>query len=297
MSREQKIKVTCSILCYNYGRFLSQAIESCLNQEAGNYELEILVIDDGSTDETPEVCARYREHIRISRSQNRGFGPSIDRAITEATGDYVCLLDADDYFATNKIVSLLPCMERQSLYIDHVKYVVNEQGDSLQSEPGEAGNTSTICVQRRAALTLLPTLNEIFFHPLFMAGQGTRLPQQLSYYRIHNSSMLNAQKREAWLRHHAQVTHTLANSLRAKSRQKNASCFWASRFTLRRLSHLYRTIAFYDETSAALLNRNRAVARRGSLRLLFHLCLSGNLRSNMWKTAIRGLLMMPDKSS
>lgn len=50
------MKITCSILCYNYGRYLPKAIDSCLNQEPGNYELEVVVIDDGSTDETPEVC-------------------------------------------------------------------------------------------------------------------------------------------------------------------------------------------------------------------------------------------------
>ena len=44
---------TIAILCYNYGRFLSQAIESALNQDYDGAKVEILVIDDGSTDETP----------------------------------------------------------------------------------------------------------------------------------------------------------------------------------------------------------------------------------------------------
>ena len=75
------LKITCSILCYNYGRYLAQAIESCLNQEQGDYQLEVLVIDDGSTDETPEVCQRYQGRIRTLRSDNKGFGASLDRAI------------------------------------------------------------------------------------------------------------------------------------------------------------------------------------------------------------------------
>jgi len=160
------MKITCSILCYNYGRYLEQAIESCLNQEQGEYELEVLVIDDGSTDDTPEVCQKYQNRIRVLRSLNQGFGSSLDKAIQEASGDYVCLLDADDYFSNHKILTLLPWIKSGYLYIENNNYFMGPDGNRIDSEIHDGGNTSTICVNRIAAVSLLPVQNEIFFHPL-----------------------------------------------------------------------------------------------------------------------------------
>jgi glycosyltransferase involved in cell wall biosynthesis len=90
-------------MCYNYGRFLGEAIESCLNQEPGDYELEVLVIDDGSTDNTPDICSKYSERITIIRTENRGTGPTLISTVELATGDFVCTLDADDVFEPSKL--------------------------------------------------------------------------------------------------------------------------------------------------------------------------------------------------
>ncbi|MDI9640280.1 glycosyltransferase family A protein [Oscillatoria amoena NRMC-F 0135] len=245
------MKVTCSILCYNYGRYLGQAIDSCLNQVLGDYSLEILVIDDGSTDETPEVCQHYQDSIRVSRSENQGFGATLTKCIQEAEGDYVCLLDADDYFAPAKIVTLLPAMKTGYLYIDHYKYHINIEGNLISHEIYSGSNTSTLCLNRRAALTLLPVdNNEIFFHPLKSAGHGLTIDNPLSYYRIHNNSMTNYQKPGAQHQYLAQVTHALADRLLLMSHKQSYD--WADPNLLKQMSQEYRAVAYYDEMEAAL---------------------------------------------
>lgn len=184
------LKITSSILCYNYGRYLAKAIESCLQQEPGSFELEILVIDDGSTDETPAVCARFGDRIRVSRSANLGFGASLGRGLLEASGDYVCFLDADDYFHPRKLRALLPYMERGDLFISHDSHWIDEAGNLLD-ELSHPGMTSTLCLRRDAALEMLPVPNERFFHALEQPGRSARPDLPLTYYRHHPASMQN----------------------------------------------------------------------------------------------------------
>ncbi len=86
--------VSVIIPCYNQGRFLGEAIESVLAQTHPHFE--IIVVDDGSTDDTSEVAARY-PHVRCIRQNNQGR-PALtrNRGLPESKGDYVVFLDADD---------------------------------------------------------------------------------------------------------------------------------------------------------------------------------------------------------
>ena len=79
---------------YNYGRFLGSAIESALNQTYPH--LEVVVIDDGSTDESPEVIARYGKRIIAFRQRNGGQAAAVNAGFARAHGDVVIFLDADD---------------------------------------------------------------------------------------------------------------------------------------------------------------------------------------------------------
>lgn len=259
------MKITCSILCYNYGRYLAQAIESCLNQKPGDYELEVLVIDDGSTDETPEVCQHYQGRVKVLRSENQGFGASLDKAIFEASGDYVCILDADDYFDTNKILTLLPFMQKGYLYIENKKYFIDSDGKLINSIVDGGGNTSTLCLNRAAALSLLPVQNEIFFHPLKSAGHGFELDEPLTFYRIHGFSMIGSKPAGVWYGHLAQITHTLADQLLSMSQQPPA---WVDSNMLKKISREYRATAYYDQMEAALHNHQRRQAILACLGIL-----------------------------
>jgi glycosyltransferase involved in cell wall biosynthesis len=87
--------VSVVIPCYNYGRYLSQAIDSVLNQTF--QPLEIIVVDDGSTDNTAAVAAAYGSRIKYLTQANKGVSAARNLGLRQATGKFVHFLDADDY--------------------------------------------------------------------------------------------------------------------------------------------------------------------------------------------------------
>jgi hypothetical protein len=88
------VKVSVCIINYNYARYLADAIESALHQEHPN--LEVIVIDDGSTDASLTVAQRYAPKVHTLRKANGGQGSAVNAAFTASTGDVVFFLDADD---------------------------------------------------------------------------------------------------------------------------------------------------------------------------------------------------------
>ncbi|HEY3188694.1 MAG TPA: glycosyltransferase family A protein, partial [Solirubrobacteraceae bacterium] len=80
--------------CHNGARFLADALDSALAQT--HPAIEVIVVDDGSTDDTPAILARYAGRVRALRQQNRGPSAARNVALAVAPGDYVAFLDADD---------------------------------------------------------------------------------------------------------------------------------------------------------------------------------------------------------
>jgi hypothetical protein len=91
--REDQPLVSVVIPCYNQAHFLSEAIESVLAQSYPHFE--IVVVDDGSTDNTSEVAVRYPE-VRCIRQDNQGLSRARNTGIHHSRGEYVVFLDADD---------------------------------------------------------------------------------------------------------------------------------------------------------------------------------------------------------
>ncbi len=97
MSNEIQIqqKVSVVINNYNYGRFLEQAINSVLVQTYQNVEL--IVVDDGSTDQSSKVLMKYAKQATIIQKKNGGQASAFNVGIARATGEFIILLDSDDY--------------------------------------------------------------------------------------------------------------------------------------------------------------------------------------------------------
>lgn len=110
-SQPKAPSVSVIIPCYNYGRFVGEAIDSVL---ASDYrgDIEIVVVDDGSTDQTPEVLATYAGRIKTLRhTPNRGKAAATRTAIAAAGGEYLFNLDADDRFSPDKIRRVIEIFE------------------------------------------------------------------------------------------------------------------------------------------------------------------------------------------
>jgi glycosyltransferase involved in cell wall biosynthesis len=96
--------VSVIIPSYNYARFLRASVGSVLDQTLG--DLEVIVIDDGSTDETPEVgeqLAKEDSRVRYIRKENGGHSSARNAGIQAARGEFICFLDADDTYKPDRI--------------------------------------------------------------------------------------------------------------------------------------------------------------------------------------------------
>jgi glycosyltransferase involved in cell wall biosynthesis len=102
-------KVTVYILNYNYEKYLSKAIESVLSQSF--HDIEVLLIDDGSTDNSLKIIEKYANDLTIVRQKNIGLTKSIKKAFTMASGEYVVRLDADDWMDPQCIEMLVQKIE------------------------------------------------------------------------------------------------------------------------------------------------------------------------------------------
>ena len=100
--------VTVVIPCYNQARFLGEAIESVLSQTYQHFEL--IVVDDGSTDETSEVAKGY-EGVRLIRQENRGLSGARNTGIRHSGGEFLVFLDADDRLLPGALEAGLRCFD------------------------------------------------------------------------------------------------------------------------------------------------------------------------------------------
>lgn len=95
--------VSVIIPTYNRAHYLGEAIESILSQDIQDCQIEIIVVDDGSTDNTKEVLKKFENSIRYIYQDNRGAGPARNRGIDEATGEWISFLDSDDRWLPGKL--------------------------------------------------------------------------------------------------------------------------------------------------------------------------------------------------
>ncbi len=94
-------KVSVIIPTYQTGRFIAQAIDSVLNQTFP--VSEIIVVDDGSTDQTESILRGYGDRIQVIRQMNQGPSAARNTGIRAAQGEFVAFLDADDYWSPDKL--------------------------------------------------------------------------------------------------------------------------------------------------------------------------------------------------
>lgn len=104
--------VSIVIPTYNCGKFISEAIESVLNQ---SYKyIEIIVVDDGSTDNTKVVLTKYEGKIKYIYQKNSGGTGARNTGIKEATGKYIAFFDADDLWGKEKLERSVEYLEKNN---------------------------------------------------------------------------------------------------------------------------------------------------------------------------------------
>ena len=90
---------------YNASNYLHRCIDSLLSQELNEGEYEIILINDGSKDNSLDICNEYKENyptiFKVLSHDNQGVAFTRNRGIDEAQGDYICFVDSDDYLKPN----------------------------------------------------------------------------------------------------------------------------------------------------------------------------------------------------
>ncbi|MBR6261714.1 MAG: glycosyltransferase [Prevotella sp.] len=109
----QNVKISVIIPVFNKERTVRRAVESVLRQGLLPTEYELLLIDDGSTDTSIDICrqlaAENPETIRFFAKKNEGVGPTRNYGINQSKGDYFCFLDSDDYLKDGGFRDLMDC--------------------------------------------------------------------------------------------------------------------------------------------------------------------------------------------
>lgn len=121
--------ISVLIPVYNVEKYLPQCINSVLNQTCK--QLEVILIDDGSTDNCPAICDGYAEKntcVKVIHKENGGLSDARNIGIAEARGEYILLLDGDDYLASCEVLErLCEQIKNSALKIYFTPYVVTSE--------------------------------------------------------------------------------------------------------------------------------------------------------------------------
>jgi glycosyltransferase involved in cell wall biosynthesis len=210
--------VSVLIDTYNHERYIEQAVVSVLEQDFPPEETEILVVDDGSTDRTPEIVRKFEPRVRLLRKSNGGQASAFNAAIPETSGALVAFLDGDDWWTKDKLSAVAEAFEANPRIpaVGHGFYEVYENEPRILMVPQKACRiglsnqeearistvaksfvaTSKLTVRRSVLERVGQIPNELVFcadEPILNGalalGGAFLLDRPLCYYRYHSSNL------------------------------------------------------------------------------------------------------------
>jgi len=212
-------RVTALIDTCNHERFIAQAIESVLAQDFPQSDLEVLVVDDGSTDGTGHVAQKFTPRVRYLRKPNGGQASAFNAGVREAHGEIVAFLDGDDWWVKEKLRVVVEAFEKnpEAGAVGHGLFEVDEAGarrftnvpdrayrNALRTvEEGVAFRelrsflgTSRLAIRKGVLDSVLPLPEEMvieadeFLAAVAVAlGGVVVLDQPLTCYRLHSGNL------------------------------------------------------------------------------------------------------------
>ena len=213
------LPVSVLIDTYNHERFIEDAIVSVLEQDFRSTDMEILVIDDGSTDRTPEIVRKFEPRVRYLRKGNGGQASSFNFAIPQTRGEIIAFLDGDDWWMKNKIQLVMSAFERNPRtgtighgivefdsvanrstmlspgMVDYFDLVSPEGAQVFRNFMAFLG-TSRVSIRKSVLAKIVPIPEALVVEAdEFMAtmavahGGAVLLSEPLAYYRLHDENL------------------------------------------------------------------------------------------------------------
>jgi glycosyltransferase involved in cell wall biosynthesis len=213
------LRVSVLIDTYNHEQFIAQAINSVLDQDMPLADVEIVVVDDGSTDRTPEIVRGFEPRIRSIRKPNGGQASAFNTGVSECHGEIIAFLDGDDWWEKTKLRLVLEAFEkrpeigavgnglyevdargkRQYINVPDRSYRIFfhtlEEGIWFRELMSFMG-TSRLAIRKSVLETILPVPNELvieadeYLATLAVAVSGALvLDQALTNYRFHAGNL------------------------------------------------------------------------------------------------------------
>ncbi len=201
-----KPTISAVIPCYNAAPFLRETLDSVLNQ---TYKpLEVILVDDGSTDDSAAIAQSYGPPVRVIRQENQGESVARNRGMDEAQGDWVGLLDADDRWVPNKLERQVAALGKAGedvvcVYSDYILFgsvprrarsrpmwpVESERRVRMLTDPWIQPGTALILTaltnEVRFPVGILYGEDQIFWMKLYDRGKFVHVPEPLVEYRKH----------------------------------------------------------------------------------------------------------------
>jgi glycosyltransferase involved in cell wall biosynthesis len=221
--------VSIIINSYNYETYLKSAIDSALEQTYPN--IEIIVVDDGSTDNSPEIIKTYKDKIKPILKSNGGLSSSLNAGFAATSGDIICFLDSDDMFLPFKVQEIVKVFTtiKDIDWVFHplvsVKTDKLEKGNFnplglVESEPQEAKyveidfrdqirsgklpdfvpQTSAFSFSRKVLEKIFPIPEEekVYVSDSYMGmacvflSKGCVIDKKMSVYRLHDTNIYSS---------------------------------------------------------------------------------------------------------
>ena len=166
LSQAGPIRITALIDTYNYGHFIEEAIDSVLTQDFPAEAMEIVVVDDGSTDDTAQRVQKYADRIRFFCKPNGGQATTLNFGIEQARGEIVTFLDGDDYWLPRKLQRIAAEFDKnpEAGMVYHNFYEKQDTSPELQLSRGLGGISGFVSRDPKALLSydLFPTATLAF---------------------------------------------------------------------------------------------------------------------------------------
>jgi glycosyltransferase involved in cell wall biosynthesis len=169
MNNDTKPLVSVVIPTYNRDWTLKEAIDSVLDQDDGN--LDLIVVDDGSTDDTPQLLSAYGDRLRCLRQANRGVSAARNAGIRIARGEFIALLDSDDTWLPGKLTAQVDYFRRhpQALICQTQEIWVR---NGVRVNPGKRHRKEAGMIFERSLALCLVSPSAVMMRPSLLAEVG-----------------------------------------------------------------------------------------------------------------------------